>query len=304
LHKVQGIIPALSTPTNEKGELDEESLRSLVHHNIGWGVHAVAVSIVAGEFYKFSDAERKKCFGIVVDATAGKIPVWAGISHMGTEPSVQLGQYAKDAGADGIIAMLPLGVRVTAMAQMEHFTTILEKVDLPLMIQDAEDFSGTSMRTSLFAKLSKEHSNLVSIKVEGGDILQKIEDVVSLAESRNFTVIGGMAARFLFEELDRGAQGNIPDACLTDLLVSAYNDYTAGKVDAARKTFAIYKPWVDFLTLHPGTSAEIEKETLRLRGIIKSSHTRSPHVPLDQESKKELASIISRIYPAGEESSQ
>ncbi len=297
MDRVRGIIPALSTPTDERGEIDEGSLRSLVNRNIEWGVHAVAVSIVAGEFYKFSDAERRKCFDIVVDATSGKVPVWAGISHMGTEPSIQLGQYAKDAGADGVIAMLPLGVRVPAMAQSEHFSRILEKVDLPLMIQDAEDFSGTSMRTSLLAKLSREHSNLVSIKVEGGDILQKIEDAVGLVESKNFTVIGGMAARLLFEELDRGAQGNIPDACLTDLLVKAYNDYTAGRVEAARKNFAKYKPWVDFLTLHSGASAEIEKETLRLRGIIRSSHTRSPHIPLDQESKQELASIIKRIFP-------
>jgi 4-hydroxy-tetrahydrodipicolinate synthase len=156
MHKVRGIIPALSTPTNEKGELDPDSLRSLVEKNIEWGSHAVAVSIVAGEFYKFSDAERKKCFDIVVEATAGRVPVWAGISHMGTEPSVQLGQYAKDVGADGVIAMLPLGVKTTTVGQIEHFTTILEKVDVPLMIQDAEDFSGTSMRTSLFAKLSRE----------------------------------------------------------------------------------------------------------------------------------------------------
>ncbi len=72
MHKVRGIIPALDTPTNEKGELDPEESRSLVEKNIEWGSHAVAVSIVAGEFYKFSDAERKKCFDIVVEATAGQ----------------------------------------------------------------------------------------------------------------------------------------------------------------------------------------------------------------------------------------
>lgn len=299
MEKVRGIIPALSTVTDESGDIDKESMKSLVNRNIEWGVHAVAVSIVAGEFYKFSDTERRNCFDIVVDAASGRVPVWAGISHMGTEPSIQLGRYAKDAGADGVIAMLPLGSRVAAAAQLEHFSTILEKVDLPLMIQDAEDFSGTSIRTSLLAKLSREHSNLVSIKVEGGDILQKIEDAVSLSESKNYTVIGGMAARFLFEELDCGAQGNIPDACLTDLVVRAYNDYTARNVEAARKNFARYKPWVDFLSLHTGASAEVEKETLRLRGVIKSSQTRSPHVPLDQGSKKELVNIIKRIYPDG-----
>jgi dihydrodipicolinate synthase/N-acetylneuraminate lyase len=295
--KVQGIIPALSTVTDERGELDEPSLRSLVQYNTKWGVHALAVSIIAGEFYKFSDSERRKSYDIVVQETNGRVPVWAGISHMGTAPAVQLGRYAKDIGANGVIAMTPIGVKTGFSTQWEHFDTILDKVDLPLMLQDAEDFSGSGVRTSLFAKLSKEHSNLVSVKVEGGDILQKIQDAVALPESKNFTVIGGMAARFLFEEIDLGAQGNIPDACLTDLLVSAYDDYITGKKDSARATFARYKPWVDFMSLHPGSSAEIEKETLKLRGIVKSSHTRSPHIPLDEESKKELTKILQQTYP-------
>jgi len=292
--KVRGIIPALSTLTDESGELDEPSLRSLVDYNIKWGVHALAVSIIAGEFYKFSDEERKRSYDIVMQETNGRVPVWAGISHMGTEPTVQLGRYAKDICVNGVIAMPPIGPRTGFISQWEHFDTILNKVDLPLMLQDAEDFSGSGVRTSLFAKLSKEHSNLVSVKVEGGDILQKIQDALALPEAKNFTVIGGMAARFLFEEIDLGAQGNIPDACLTDLLVSAYNDYSSGKRDAARATFARYKPWVDYLSLHPGSAAEIEKETLKLRGVIKSSHTRSPRIPLKQESKKELAGILRR----------
>jgi dihydrodipicolinate synthase/N-acetylneuraminate lyase len=44
-----GIIPALSTITDNQGNLDEESQRSLVQVNIEWGANALAVSIVAGE---------------------------------------------------------------------------------------------------------------------------------------------------------------------------------------------------------------------------------------------------------------
>ncbi len=294
-----GIIPALSTTTTTKGELDEQSLRALVRQNIKWGVHGLAVSIVAGEFYKFSDEERKRCFEIVVDEADGKCTVWAGISHMGTEPAIQLGRYAKNVGADGIVAMPALVGRDAGIGQEEHFGTILERIDLPLMIQDAEDFSGVHIRTSLYAKLAKNYSNLVSVKVEGGDTLQKIEDIVGMPEASRFTVIGGMAARLLFEELERGARGNIPDSCLTDLLVSVYENYTTGRVAVARKMFARYRPWVDFLTLHSASSAEVEKETLRLRGIIKSSHTRSPHVSLAEDSKRELASMVKDLYPAG-----
>ena len=103
----RGIFPALSTPTNEKGELDEESLRSEVSSNIEWGAHGLAVSIIAGEFYKFTESERLRAFEVVVDEANGRVPVLAGVSHSGTEVCIHLARYAKDIGVDGIVVLPP-----------------------------------------------------------------------------------------------------------------------------------------------------------------------------------------------------
>ena len=54
----KGIAPALSTPTDDDGALDKESMRSEVRWNIESGAHIMAVSLMAGEFHKFSDAGR------------------------------------------------------------------------------------------------------------------------------------------------------------------------------------------------------------------------------------------------------
>jgi dihydrodipicolinate synthase/N-acetylneuraminate lyase len=42
-------------------------------------------------------------------------------------------------------------------------------------------------------------------------------------------------------------------------------------------------------------AAEIEKETLRLRGLIKSSHTRGPRVSLSERDKQELKRILQEM---------
>ncbi len=292
--KPRGIIPALSTVTTKKGDLDDEGLRSIVRHNLKWGVHAVAVSIVAGEFYKFSDEERKRCYEIVVDEANGKVPVWAGVSHLGTEPAVQLARHAKDIGADGIIAMPALVGREAGLALFDHFSTILERVDIHLMIQDAEDFNGINITSNLYARLAKEHDNFVSVKVEGERTLEKIQEIKNFLGER-LTIIGGMAARLLLEELRLGAHGNIPDACLTDLLVEAFESYTTGRFSRAKAIFSRYKPWVDFVTLHASSAFEVEKETLRLRGVVESSQTRSPHIALSEEAKVELKNVLKRM---------
>ena len=53
---------------------------------------------------------------IVVDEANGKVPVWAGISHLGTASSIELAKYAKDAGADGIIAQPALVGKEAALS--------------------------------------------------------------------------------------------------------------------------------------------------------------------------------------------
>jgi 4-hydroxy-tetrahydrodipicolinate synthase len=236
-----------------------------------------------------------RCYDVAVDEANGKTPVWVGVSHLGTAPAVALTKYAKNVGADGIIVMPPLaGNKESTLALNEHFRTVIEKADVPVMIQDPEDFNGVVLNLTLCSKLAMEYDNLVSIKVEGGNTLEKIEDIRRLIGDR-VTILGGMSGRDLFEELDRGAHGNVPDCCLSDLLVGAFENYRARNMDRAKEFFSRLQPWLDFVSLHPLLSHEIEKETLRLRDVIKSSHTRSPHVPMSKEAKAQLAVLVKNM---------
>ena len=292
-----GVIPALSSPTKKDGGLDEKSFRSLVDRNIEWGVDGLAITILAGEFYKFSDEERGRLFEVAVDQANGRVPVWAGVNHVGTEPAIALGRHAKDVGAAGVIALPPfVGPKTDAVCH-EHFGALLDRVDLPVMAQDSEDFTEVHLRPNLYVELKKEHSNLTSVKIEGGDTLTKIRDVLAVPELRSLSVLGGMGARLLLQELELGTQGTIPGSCLTDLVVRMYREYRAGDKAKAKETYARYRPWLEFFTLNSASSAEVQKETSRLRGIIESSHTRSPHVPLSDAAKARLVELVSAIDP-------
>ncbi len=290
-NKPSGIIPAVSTLTNDSGDFDEESERSLVRASIDWGATGIAVSIIAGEFYKFTDGERKKSFEVVVDEANGKVPVWAGISHLGTASSIELGRHAKDAGVDGIIAQPALVGKEAPLALHEHFSSIFSKIDLPVMIQDAEDFNGIKMEPGLYAKLAHEFPHFVCVKIEGGKTLDKIRETKITIGDR-LSILGGMGGRLLLEELSLGAAGSIPNPCMTDIVVESYDKFRAGDIEEARSVFSRYKPWLEFQSQHSQSASEIVKETLRLRGIARSSFTRSPHVPLDAKAKLELRQLV------------
>ena len=288
-----GIYPALSTPCDDSGALDEESLRNEVRWNIEKGAHGVIVSIMSGEFHKFSDAERMRAYEIVVDAASGEVPVLAGPSHSGTEVVVQLAQHAKNVGADGIVVLPPyfnLQDRKASLCLYDHYATIASRVDIPLMIQDCEG-TGPYMCTTLFKKLAQDLSNIVAVKLEGPRSFDKALEMQEFAP--DVVLFGGMAAVNMYEELKIGVAGNVPDACLTDVLVGVYERFVAGNVAEAERMFKTYKIWLNYLHLHRMSNYEVEKETLRQRGVIKSSFTRLPHGPLlNEEAKAELNQVL------------
>jgi 4-hydroxy-tetrahydrodipicolinate synthase len=295
LRNLRGIVPALATVMNKDGSIDEEGIRSVVRFNIEKGVHAFAVTIIAGEFYKLSDGERKRIYGIVIDETNGKVPVLAGTSHSGTEVTIELSRYAKDAGADGLVVMPPyFGKLEASLYVYEHFSRIAAAVDLPIMMQDAEDYSGVGFSTPLCAKLSKEFSNIFMAKVEGARALQKLVELRELTGDR-MVLLGGQGAKVFLDELRLGAQGNIPSSSMPELLLEVFDRHRKGDGSGAARAFRKYRKWVDYLSLYPLHEMNLEKETLRLRGIIRSSHVRGPRQETTGEQTRDLKRILSDL---------
>jgi dihydrodipicolinate synthase/N-acetylneuraminate lyase len=290
-----GVFPALCTVTDAKGNLDVDGMKAQVEANIEWGANGVCPGIIAGEFFKFSEEERMDILDATVEAADGRIPVLYGVSHSGTELAVRLAKHAEDRGADGIIAMVPyFNHNPSKTLVKRHLGAICEATELPVMLQDAEDATGIHLCPTMYLDLTDEHSNLVSIKLEGPGTLDKIRDINRLMPKR-VTVFGGMAAKLILQEIELGADGTIPSACLTELLVEIWTKAKKGDKRGAEKAYARFKPWVDLFHASPGATAEIEKETLKYRGIIKTATSRSPKVPLTEEGRAKLFKILDEL---------
>ena len=290
-----GVFPALCTVTNGDGDFDEEGMRAQVRANIDWGADGVCSTIIAGEFYKFSEDERMSIAETVIDEARHKIPVLVGVSHSGTELAVRLAKHAEDAGADGIIAMVPYFSHNPSKTIVEgHISAICEATNLPVMLQDAEDATGIHICPTLYIDLTEKHSNLASIKLEGPGTLDKLRDIGRLIPGR-VSVFGGMAAKLILQEANLGADGTIPSACLTDVIIEIWGGAKNGNNGVADTEYTRYKPWVDFFHGHPGATAEIEKETLRFRNVIENATSRSPRVPLTKEDRVRLIQILEEM---------
>src|SRR5688500_19159741 len=73
-----GVGTALVTPFRADGSLDESAVRRLVRRQIEAGIHFVSPCGTTGEAPTLSDSEKLRVCQLVVDETAGRVPVLAG----------------------------------------------------------------------------------------------------------------------------------------------------------------------------------------------------------------------------------
>ena len=97
--KLGGIIPALVTPFDGKGEVNTSSLRTLVNRLVREGVGGFYVCGSTGEGLLLEEWERKQVLETVVDETNGSVPVVAHVGALSTRQAIRLAVHAKECGA-------------------------------------------------------------------------------------------------------------------------------------------------------------------------------------------------------------
>ena len=103
---MRGVFPILVTPFDERSQIDEASLRSLVEFNLEAGVHGLGVAL-GSEVFKLSEAERDQVTRIVVNQVGRRVPVVVNTGAAGTDLAVFYSQTAERNGADALMVIPP-----------------------------------------------------------------------------------------------------------------------------------------------------------------------------------------------------
>jgi 4-hydroxy-tetrahydrodipicolinate synthase len=131
---VRGSIVAIVTPMHEDGSLDLPALRSLLDWHITEGTDGIVIVGTSGESPTLPVEEHLLLIKTTVDHVAGRIPVIAGAGGNSTVEAVALASEAKALGADASLQVVPYYNRPSQEGMYQHFKTIAEKVDLPVIL--------------------------------------------------------------------------------------------------------------------------------------------------------------------------
>jgi 4-hydroxy-tetrahydrodipicolinate synthase len=156
--KIKGVIHLVMTHFDENDRLDEKAIRESVNQvaNALKGVDAVFLTTAStAEFYAMTDEECKKAISIVVEEVAGRFPVMAGTGRPGTKWTIEMSQFAQDAGADGVLIVNPYYQMPTKEGLYSHFHKIAQNIDIGIMIYNNPVTTKLWIPPDLMARLSK-----------------------------------------------------------------------------------------------------------------------------------------------------
>ncbi|MEM7075217.1 MAG: 4-hydroxy-tetrahydrodipicolinate synthase [Pseudomonadota bacterium] len=150
----KGSFPALVTPF-KNGEVDFDTLTSLVEWHIGEGSHGLVPVGTTGESPTLSHEEHEQVVEVVVRTAAGRIPVIAGAGSNNTVESIRFMQHAERVGADAALVVTPYYNKPTQRGLIAHYTALHECCELPIIIYNIPGRSVVDMTPATMGELAK-----------------------------------------------------------------------------------------------------------------------------------------------------
>jgi len=158
-----GVIPYLPTPLHRDGGVDAEALGRLVEHLIGRGVHGLTPLGSTGEFAYLNAGQREAVVAATLEATAGRVPVIAGVAATATAEAVAQAKRWEALGADGILAVLEAYFPIPEDGVVGYFSAVADATDLPTVLYTNPNFQRSDLSLGALERLS-EHPRIVGIK--------------------------------------------------------------------------------------------------------------------------------------------
>lgn len=182
-----GAYTALITPFRN-GEIDEPALRNLVEFQIRGGVDGLIPCGTTGESVTMTDFEHDRVIDIVIDQAGGRVPVVAGTGTNNTRATIEHTRYARAAGADGALVVVPYYNKPTQEGMYRHYAAIAEATDLPLILYNVPGRTGVNMTPETVVRLSAIPS-IAGIKEASGNLDQVSQ--IAIETRPDFALLSG-----------------------------------------------------------------------------------------------------------------
>ena len=293
MYQMYGVVPPMITPFKENGEVDFESLKTLVDF-LSDNVNGLFINGSYGGGVLMTEDERKAVAETTIKTAAGRIPVTV---HVGTADSLsaaRLVDHAANSGATAVAAVGPYYFKHNKEEICNYYDALVKAANgrIPVYVYNNPGFQGYIMDLDIIRTL-KEKVGVSGVKDATFDI-QNMAKYMRLLKSDTFDVALGTEAMWL-SACVLGCKAYIPGIAnaFPEICVKMFNEGISGDYEACRATQFEVNEMRDIMYLARSTQLAIYA-MLEIRGIVKC-FPRAPFIPATDDEKENIRARLKAL---------
>lgn len=286
-----GSFVAIVTPFHDDLTINHDRFAELLEWHIEQGTDGIVVLGTTGEAPTISTEEKLRLFEQAVAVVNGRVPVIAGTGSNDTMQTLALSRQASALGVDGLLLVSPYYNRSNDAGLIQHFTTIADHVDLPIILYNVPGRTGQNLPVEVVRTLS-HHERIIGIKEASGNLSYAAR--VAAATADDFLLFSGNDDVVL-PVLSLGGSGVISVAAnvIPGVMSKMVHAYLEGDVKTATHLQLEYLDLIDSLFIENNPIPV--KELMNMMGLEVGAY-RLPLYPMSGQNKSILNDIHRRYF--------
>jgi len=283
--RLKGILPALFTLYDSKGEVTDKGLDKFLAFLLDRGCTGFFVGGSTGEGLLQTVEERKRFIEATVKTVAGQAPVIAHVGALATRDACELARFSAKVGADAVGSVLPVYYPVGIEGTMAYYRAIAEAADRPLLIYYLAGAGSGPLNPVEFAEKLATLPHVFALKYTSPE-LETFGQVIELCGGKLNMVMG--CDQLMLPALTLGATAAIGTTYnfMPEIFVGVYDAWKSGDLKTAQRLMAR-----GFRVIHlvrrKYPPMEACKEITRMRGFD-IGRSRGPIPPISDKQRAEL----------------
>ncbi|HRW06908.1 MAG TPA: dihydrodipicolinate synthase family protein [Caldilineaceae bacterium] len=294
---IRGVLPVFQTPYHPDYAIDFTTLEREIQWLFAQGADGIVMGMVS-ETLRLSGDERKAVAEAVCRYTRthgnGESVAIISAGAESTHTAVDYARHAEQVGADGVMVIPPVSVAVGEEELYRYYATIIEAINIPVVVQDASGYVGRPMSIAMQAALYNTYGDRVLFKPEATPIGPRLSALRDATDGRA-PILEGTGGIALVDSYRRGIVGTMPGADLIDVIVALWQ---ALEADDEELIYQLSLPLSSLIAIQNSLDAflAVEKYLLVQRGIFQNELVRGPvGYTLDPETRAEIDRLFAQL---------
>jgi 4-hydroxy-tetrahydrodipicolinate synthase len=273
-----GLLTAIVTPLDSRGEVNEDAAVALGRHLLETGSDGLVVCATTGEPSTLTDDEQLSLFRTLVSELGVDSAIVASTGSNDTRHACQLTERAVDAGAEAVLSVTPYYNKPSRRGLVRHYEEVARAASgRPVILYNNPDRTALNMPPDVLAELA-QIEGIEAVKQSNPHELQPIDGLAVLAGNDDI----------LARNLDLGGAGGI---CVSSHIVGEdmkrLFDEPERRADIDAELADVYE--VLFLTTSPAPV----KAALNILGFDVGG-LRLPLVEVDDDEHDQIRAMLAR----------